>query len=304
MFVVSAALGLLPAASALCSDHAVSASQRPRVIVTTSLIADAVSALAGDRVALTTLMGAGVDPHSYKPTYGDLRSLNQGDLILFHGLHLEGKMSKVLASLSRNRRSVAVSSVFSPSELIAVSANGGEFDPHVWFDVRLWERVVAGIAVTLAHTFPTLEPELSQRAAAYRAELAELDRWVRAQIALIPAEQRVLITAHDAFGYFGRAYGIEVRALQGISTLSEFGLNDLSRLAQFIVQRKIKAVFVESSVPDRFVRALREGVQARGQPILDGGSLFSDALDRPGSVAATYAGMVRYNVAEIVAALR
>lgn len=275
-----------------------------KIVCTTGMIGDALTRIAGDKASVAALMGPGVDPHLYKATQGDLRLLTEADLIFYNGLHLEGKMGEVLQKLSRTRKVTALAEAIPQELLLHSDAKAGVFDPHVWFDVSLWRRVVRQAGETLAAAD-------AENAAYYRANtdtfLAELDslhQWVTAQIASIPKEGRVLITAHDAFGYFGQAYGIEVRGLQGISTASEYGLRDISELVAFLTERKIKAVFVESSVPSKSLEAVAEGCARRGHPIKIGGSLYSDAMGETGSPEGAYPGMVRANVTTIVQALQ
>jgi manganese/zinc/iron transport system substrate-binding protein len=249
-------------------------------------------------------MGPGVDPHLYKPSAGDVRRMASADLVLFNGLHLEGKMGEVLEGLdAQGIQSLAVTSCIPEDELIPTSASGGSHDPHVWFDVGLWCHAVDCVRDALARVVPDQRQVFAERAQAYRDELVALDGEVRERLASIPAGQRVLITAHDAFAYFGRAYGVEVRGLLGVSTASEAGAADVQELADAIAERRIPALFVETSVSPRAIHALREAVAARGFVVDEGGALYSDALGDPGGPASTYVGMVRANVATIATAL-
>ena len=275
-----------------------------QVVTTTGMIADAAARVGGDRVQVVSLMGAGTDPHLYRATQGDLGRLQKADIILFNGLHLEGKMGEVFEALGKRKPVVAVTDGIPRSELRAPPEFEGNYDPHVWFDVKLWIRVVDEIAKRLTEKLPADAAGFEARRAAYSAELTDLDGWVRAELETVPKDRRVLVTAHDAFGYFGRAYAVEVVGLQGISTAAEFGLHDLTRTVDLVVSRKIPSVFVESSVPRKFVEALQEGAKAQGHTITIGGELFSDSMGEPGTEAATYIGMVRHNVSTIVKALR
>lgn len=284
-------------------DPAGRADRPVRVVTTTSIIADAVKQVGGDRVEVTALMGPGVDPHLYKAREGDVLRLARADLVFYHGLHLEAKMADILAGMNRWVPTYAVGTAVDPADLLYPEGSAGNPDPHIWFDVRLWMRVVAYIAEALAEHDPDYAPAYRARAEAYLRELAELDGWVREQVARIPPEQRVLVTAHDAFGYFARAYGFEVRGLQGISTVAEASIADVQELAEFIVQRRIRAVFIESSVPVRNIEAVQEAVRARGWEVRIGGELYSDSLGEPDGEAGTYVGMVRHNVRTIVEAL-
>ena len=271
------------------------------VVATTSMIGDLAANIGGDKVTVITLMGVGVDPHLYKPTQGDLRRLQKADVIFYNGLHLEGKMQEILEKLARKKPVCAVTSKIDKSTLLYAD---GAYDPHVWFDVLMWKQAGEALLAKLIEIDGANKTTYQKNAEAYFAKLQELDRWVKAEIATIPEEQRVLITAHDAFGYLGRAYGIEVHGLQGISTTSEFGLNDIKQLKDMILQRNIKAVFVESSVPKKFIESLVAGVKAEGQDLKIGGELYSDALGLPGTPEGTYIGMIKHNINTIVKALK
>lgn len=277
---------------------------RATVVATTTIVADLVRSLAADRVEVVSLMGAGVDPHLYKASAGDMRRMASADAIVYSGLHLEGKMAELLEEMGqRGRRTLAVAECLPADRLISAPGFSGVHDPHAWFDVGLWSEAVPCVTELLVALDPAGEEVYQTQAVAYAAELDGLDGWVRQRLASIPEERRVLISAHDAFGYFGRAYGLEVRGLLGVSTASEAGAADVQQLATFIADRRIPAVFVETSVPTRYVQALREAVEARGLEIAIGGSLYSDALGNPGSDAATYVGTVRANVEIIATAL-
>ncbi|MCH9030972.1 MAG: zinc ABC transporter substrate-binding protein [candidate division Zixibacteria bacterium] len=274
-----------------------------QVVATTGMIGDAAKVIAGHKALVNTLMGPGVDPHLYKATQGDVELLSNADLILYNGLHLEGKMTEALASMSMTISTVPVSSDIPHDQLRAPPEFKGHFDPHVWFDVKLWSQAVTRITQALVEADSASAGFFMARGQAYLDTLATLDSWIKDRIKEIPEKDRVMITAHDAFGYFGRAYGMEVRGLQGISTVAEYGLNDITSLVDLLVERKIKAVFVESSVPRRSIEAVVEGCRARGHEIKIGGELFSDALGTAGTPEGTYIGMVRHNVNIIVNAL-
>ena len=276
---------------------------RLNVVTTIGMIRDVVENVGGEHVHVVGLMGPGVDPHLYKASEGDVRRLFRADVIFYGGLHLEARMGEVLEEMGGRTRTVAVSDAIPRGELLAPPEFQGAYDPHVWFDVRLWSLTVPRVAEALAGADPAHAAEYRRNAAAYQRELAELDAYVRAQAQRVPAEQRVLITAHDAFNYFGRAYGFQVRGLQGISTAAEAGTADVQALAAFIAARRIPALFVESSIPRRTIEAVQEAVQARGFEAGIGGSLFSDAMGSPGTPEGTYMGMVRHNIDTIVGAL-
>jgi manganese/zinc/iron transport system substrate-binding protein len=272
-----------------------------QVTATTGMVADLATRVGGDRVEVTQLMGEGIDPHLYKASPGDVSQLNGADMIFYSGLHLEGKMGDVLARQASKKPAVAVAEGIAKERLLEVAPD--VYDPHVWFDVALWSETIASVEAALEDFDPPHAAEYRRRAADYRAELAKLDGECRQRIAEIPREHRVLVTAHDAFHYFGRAYGVEVKAIQGISTQAEAGIKKINELVDFIAARKIKAVFVETSVNERNIEALVEGCQAQGHAVKIGGQLYSDAMGRPGTPEGTYAGMVRHNVDAIAKAL-
>ncbi len=286
----------------LLNGCVVSRGTAPDVLCTTSIVADTVANVVGPELSVERLMGPGVDPHTFAPTQRTIIDLARARTVVFHGLHLEGQMAKVLNALAEVRSVYAITEALPRDELLP--AGQYAYDPHVWFDVRLWARTPEWVAEQLGMVFPEYRSTMRERAAAYRKQLEELDRWVEGQIHTIPPRQRVLVTAHDAFRYFGRRYGIEVVGLQGISTASEAGLADMHRLVELIVSRQIKAIFVESSVPRRAVEALQLACRVRGHRVQIGGVLYSDALGPPGSGADTYVGMVKHNVRTIVRALR
>lgn len=275
-----------------------------QVVTTTGMISDAVKNIGGNHVEVNALMGPGVDPHLYKATHGDLERITEADIIFFNGLHLEGKMGEVLEKAGRTRVVIPISKNIDVSRLRSNAENNNTYDPHIWFDVRLWKDVVSTISETLQEQDSINAQEYKVNTEMYLRELDSLDLEVRTLISTIPRSGRVLITAHDAFGYFGDAYDIEVRGLQGISTLSEFGLKDVTLLVNFIMDRKIKAIFVESSVSDKSIGAVLEGCQDKGWNVVIGGTLYSDALGDAGTPAGSYTGMVRTNVNTIVKSLK
>ncbi|MCE2727046.1 MAG: zinc ABC transporter substrate-binding protein [Planctomycetaceae bacterium] len=274
---------------------------KPRVLATTTVVADLVRQVAGDRAEVECLMAPGIDPHSYRPTPADADRLARADLVVASGLQLEGRLAALLERLGTRRPVLAVGDRLPRERLLPVTDD--LFDPHVWFDAGLWSLCPPLVAEALAGIDPAGAPEYHARAAAHAAALATLDGAVRGRIATIPQQRRVLVTAHDAFRYFGRAYGIEVVGVQGTSTESEAGLHDVNRLVDLLVSRGIPAVFVETSVADRNVAALIEGARSRGQAVVIGGRLYSDSLGEPGSGADTLAAALTANVETIVAAL-
>lgn len=274
------------------------------VVCTTGMVGDLVRHVAGDRAEVISLMGPGIDPHYYKATQGDLQKLSRADVIFYNGLFLEGKLEGIFEKMARSKTVIPVSRDISKERLRKPVAGQREHDPHIWFDVSMWTETLPVVVQTLSRIDAEGVDVFRANAEAYRVQLLDLDAWAKAQIAHIPSDQRVLITAHDAFGYFGLAYGIEVRGLQGISTVAEYGVNDVSLLVDFIVKRRVKAIFVESSVPERSINAVREGCKARGWDVAIGGTLYSDAMGPAGSGADTYIGMVQSNVNTIVEALK
>ncbi len=276
---------------------------RVRVVTTIGMIGDVAARVGGDHVRVQGLMGPGVDPHLYKARAGDVRKLSEAQVIFYNGLHLEAAMGEVLEEMADRTRSVAVTDSIPRAVLLHPPEFAGAYDPHVWFDVELWMSVVRVVEATLADHDPQHASSYHRNAAALLGELRALDAWVQRQVASVPEERRVLVTAHDAFNYFGRAYGFRVLGLQGISTATEAGTADVQRLAAEIAGLRIPAIFVESSIPRRTVEAVQAAVQSRGHDVRIGGELFSDALGTAGTPEGTYIGMVRHNVSTIVRAL-
>ena len=274
-----------------------------RVVTTIGMITDIVGNVGGDRVEVIGLMGPGVDPHLYKASAGDVQKLNSASLIFYNGLHLESKMADILAKMSGNTKTVAVTDAVDRSLLLTPPEFEGQYDPHLWFDVTLWMKAVGKVRDALSEFDPDNALAYWSNAQRYFAKLAELHAYVEAQVNRVPAEQRVLVTAHDAFNYFGKAYGFEVRGLQGISTATEAGIADVQALATFIAERRIPAIFVESSVSPRSLEAVKAAVKSKGFNVEIGGELFSDAMGNEGTPEGTYIGMVRHNVDTIVTAL-
>lgn len=273
-----------------------------RIVATVGMVADIVRQVAGPQAEVTGIIGEGVDPHLYKPTSTDVKRLQAADVIFYNGMRLEGKMGDVLAALARRGKPVhAVTDAMAGEELIADGED--HHDPHVWMDVRGWMKAVEAVADALAAYDAGHADAYRTRAEGYLVELERLDDYARTSLATIPEGRRVLVTAHDAFGYMARAYGLEVRGIQGLSTESEAGVRDIEQLVAFLVERRIPAVFVETSVSDKNVRALLEGARARGHDLKIGGELFSDAMGEAGSYEGTYLGMIDHNVTTITRAL-
>ena len=273
------------------------------IVATIGMIADIAQTVGGDHVKMTGLMGPGIDPHLYKATAGDVSRLSGADVIFYNGLHLEAKMAEVLQRMSGQIKTVAVTNGIDRSMLLTPPEFEGAYDPHVWFDVRLWKKAVEIVRDTLVEADAKHAENYERNSTVYLAKLDELHEYVKAQAERIPENQRVLVTAHDAFNYFGRAYDFQVRGLQGISTVSEAGTADIQELAKFIVQRRIPAMFVETSVSSRNIEAVQAAVKSRGFNVEIGGKLFSDAMGDPGTPEGTYIGMVRHNIDTIVKSL-
>lgn len=279
-------------------------SDKHQITATIGMIADIVRQVAGDKADVTGIIGEGVDPHLYKPTPRDMEKLfgDDVDVVFYNGLLLEGKMQDVLVRAAGKGKKVYPVTELLPKEYIR-SDEADHYDPHVWMDVNGWIHAVAAVANALSEFDPDNSAYYQANADRYTAELDKLDAYAKKSIASIPESQRVLVTAHDAFGYMGRAYGLDERGIQGLSTESEAGVKDINDLVAFLVERQIAAVFVESSVADKNVRALIEGANAKGHDVKIGGELFSDAMGPAGTYEGTYIGMIDHNVTTITRAL-
>nr|WP_051968069.1 zinc ABC transporter substrate-binding protein [Brevibacillus thermoruber] len=300
--------GMLSLAVLLAGCGAAQTAEAPdgkwKVTATTGMVADIVKQVGGDHVEVTQLMSAGVDPHLYKASEGDIKRIEDAELIFYSGLHLEGKMVEIFEKMSKKKPVKAVTAGLSKEQLLADPAAPENPDPHVWFDVSLWMKAVEQVRDNLSAFDQAHKEVYAANAEKYLAELKQLDDYARTELASIPKERRVLVTAHDAFQYFGRAYDVEVMGLQGISTAAEYGLKDVQTLVDTLVSRKIKAVFVESSVPKRSIEAVVQGAAAKNHTVTIGGELFSDAMGEPGTPEGSYIGMVKHNVDTIVNALK
>lgn len=278
-----------------------------KIVATTEMVADIVRQVAGKHGNVTALMGAGTDPHLFKALRNTVKQLNDADVVFYSGLMLEGRMQDALKQADSDQHPViAVTSGLEKNEpefLRSPPEFEGHFDPHVWMDVDAWSRCMDVVVETLSKLDPSHAAEFEQNAKAYRAELSELDGYIKGAIESIPEAQRVLVTAHDAFGYFGRRYGIDVRSVQGVTTESEAGIQDVNRLVDFLVGRKLPAIFVESSVSEKNIKAVIEGTASRNVPVKIGGNLFSDAMGAEGTYEGTYIGMLDHNATVISRAL-
>jgi manganese/zinc/iron transport system substrate-binding protein len=290
-----------------CGDKETASSnaeKKIKVTTTIGMITDVVKQVGGEHVEVTGLMKAGVDPHLYKASQGDIQKLDNADIIFYNGLHLEGKMVEIFENMAKKKTAAAVSDKIDRSKLRSGAEMKTEYDPHIWFDVRHWVTATELVRDTLIEKDPIHADDYRSNTESYLKQLKELHDEVADKIKSIPNGSRVLVTAHDAFGYFGDAYGIKVMGLQGISTASEAGTKDVTDLRDYLVENKIKAVFIESSVPRKAIDAVIQGAKAKGHEMKIGGELFSDAMGEEGTTEGTYIGMVRHNVETIVGALK
>lgn len=275
------------------------------VVATTSMITDLVKNIGGDLINLEGLMGAGVDPHLYKASAGDVTKLAGADVIFYNGLHLEGKLVEVFEKMNATQvTQIPLGESLDKNTLIGSDYFASNYDPHVWFNISYFKQFVAEVTSTLSRKDPQNAQHYQTNAKAYLAKLETLEAEIKAKVATLAPEKRILVTAHDAFNYFGKSYGFEVVGLQGLSTATEAGVQDVQRLSKFIIGNKVKAIFVESSVPRRTIEALQAAVQSKGNEVTIGGSLYSDALGNAGTEEGTYIGMFTYNVTTIVEALK
>jgi len=276
-----------------------------QVVTTTTMITDLVKHIGGDKIEVEGLMGAGVDPHLYKASEGDVGKLFNADVIVYNGLHLEGKLEEVFEKMRyQNKTTIAVADAIDKSTLIGSEYFASNYDPHIWFTIANWEVITSYLVAKLAALDAKNATYYQENGAKYLQELAALKTTITQKINELPAEKRILVTAHDAFNYFGKAFDFKVVGLQGLSTATEAGVKDVQKMAKFIEENGVKAIFVESSVPKRTVEALQEAVRAKGKEVVIGGTLFSDALGNAGTVEGTYIGMYKHNVNTIVNALK
>jgi manganese/zinc/iron transport system substrate-binding protein len=275
-----------------------------RAVATVGMVADIVRNVGGDWVAVTQLMGAGVDPHLYKATRDDVRTIMQADIVFYSGLMLEGKMIDALVKIGRTKPVYAVTELIDEANLLEPEGFAGHYDPHVWMAPGIWSNCIDAVVAALSEYAPQHAADFQANGEVYRQQLEALEAYATRAAATIPDDQRILITSHDAFNYLGRAYGLNVQGVQGISTESEAGLQRINELVDLIVDGKVKAVFVETSVPRKSIEAIVRGAAARDHKVAIGGELFSDAMGAAGTPEGTYVGMVRTNVRTIVGALR
>lgn len=274
------------------------------VVTTTTMITDLVKNIGGDYVNIKGLMGSGVDPHLYKASEGDVTKLVDADIIFYNGLHLEGKLVEIFEKMEGgNKTPIALADEINKKQLIGSEYFASNYDPHVWFDIDFFKQFTEKITKVLSEKDPVNAEKFRENEKRYLADLNRLKEDVQGVVNALPSEKRILVTAHDAFNYFGKAYGFKVVGLQGLSTATEAGVQDVQKLAAFIIENNIKAIFIESSVPRRTIEALQQAVKSKGHDVVIGGTLYSDALGNAGTSEGTYLGMYRYNIKTIVSAL-
>lgn len=301
---VLGALAFVGLATIRSTAPASAAVQPMSVVATTGMIADLVRTVGGDRVRVRQLMGEGVDPHLYRATRTDIGAMLSSQIVFYNGLLLEGRLTDALVKIATSGKPVfAVTELIDDGALLQPPGGEGHFDPHVWMDPRVWSLTVDVVREKMAQRDPAGAAVYEANAVRLREEIQRLDAYAEMLLSRTPPEQRVLVTAHDAFGYFGRRYGFEVLGVQGLSTESEAGLKQVEELVSILVKRRIPAVFVESTIPERSVRALIAGAKAQGHAVVIGGELYSDAMGPPGTYEGTYVGMIDHNVTTIARAL-
>lgn len=280
-------------------------SEKLNIVTTTTMITDLVKNIGDTLVNINGLMGAGVDPHLYKASEGDVSKLYNADIIFYNGLHLEGKLVEVFEKMENlNKTQVALADQLDKAKLIGSDYFASNYDPHVWFNIEYFKFFAEKVSSTLEDSDPDNAEAYRQNKISYLQKLESLNNQVQQLIDDLPEEKRILVTAHDAFNYFGEAYNFQVVGLQGLSTATEAGVQDVQKLSDFIIENKINAIFVESSVPRRTIEALQQAVNSKGHAVDIGGSLYSDALGDPGTEEGTYIGMYLYNVSTIVGQLK
>jgi manganese/zinc/iron transport system substrate-binding protein len=276
-----------------------------KVVTTTTMITDLVENIGGDLIEVNGLMGSGIDPHLYKASQGDFRKLDNADVIFYNGLHLEGKLVEIFEKMNeQNKTAIAISNGLDEKTLIGSEYFASNYDPHIWFDLEYWNQITNYVTERLSELDPENKAAFKANRDAYLEKLKDLKTELSVKVEELPKEKRILVTAHDAFNYFGRTFDFEVVGLQGLSTATEAGVKDVQRITQFIIENDIKAVFIESSVPRRTVEALQAAVKDQNHEVNIGGELYSDALGSAGTEEGTYIGMYKHNVNTIVNALK
>ena len=292
------------ATSTASSSSSTVETKKPKVVATIGMIADVARTIAGECIDITAIMGPGIDPHLYTASANDVRLFQHADMIFYSGYHLEGKLAEILEKMSESRPVIAVAENAIPESQIINSFQGKTApDPHVWMDVSQWAATVDVISKELSKLAPDCKTKFEENAISYKKELSALHEWIKESIQTIPKNQRILVTAHDAFEYYGRAYTIRVDGIQGISTASEAGLADIKKVVELVVSHKVPALFVETSINPRTIKAVQAAVQDRGFDVAIGNQLFSDAMGTNGTAGGTYIGMLYSNTKNISDAL-
>ena len=282
-----------------------SESGKIKVVTTTTMLTDLVQNIGGDLIEINGLMGAGVDPHLYKASEGDVSKLHNADIIFYNGLHLEGKLVEVFEKMNlKDKSTISLGGYLDTTQLIGSDYFASNYDPHVWFNIQFFKEFSNKVTEVLAEKDPENAAKFVENEKTYIQKLDALEKEISSIIEKLPIEKRILVTAHDAFNYFGKQYGFQVVGLQGLSTATEAGVQDVQKLSTFIIENKVKSIFVESSVPQRTIEALQAAVISKGHDVSIGGSLYSDALGSTGTIEGTYIGMFQYNVNTIVNALQ
>ena len=274
--------------------------KKPVVLSTIGMIHNMVEEIAGNKVTAISLMGPGIDPHLYRASAGDVKTISSADLILYNGLHLESKLISIFEKIGKEKPTKAITGTIPKHQLIQPEEYEGFYDPHVWFDVSLWQLGAKEVFRALVSLDPKNKTTYEINHKKYQQKLTELDQWILDEINTIPSNNRLLVTAHDAFGYFSKKYNIRVVGLQGISTASETGTKDIQNVAKIVIENKVPTIFIESSVPVRQIKALKAAVNAKGWNVNIGEELFTDAMGSAGSIEGTYIGMMKHNVNSIV----
>jgi len=286
-----------------CNNKQKNTTETLHVVTTTTMITDLVAQVGGDLIQLEGLMGSGIDPHLYKASEGDVAKLSNADIIFYNGLHLEGKLIGVFEKM-KAKKTIAISDALDKKHLISSESFANNYDPHIWFNINHWIKATQLISKTLSEHMPEQHLIFSKNANTYIEKLKELDLFLKEKIEELPKDKRILVTAHDAFNYFGNAFEFQVVGLQGLSTATEAGVKDVQNLSNFIIKHSIKAIFIESSVPKRTIEALQASVNSKGYHVSIGGELYSDALGDKDQFEGTYIGMFKHNVNTIVNALK
>jgi len=274
------------------------------IVATTGIIEDGLANIVGSDCEVTALMGPGTDPHIYKPTPGDIEILDEADVIVANGLHLEGKMAEMLEKYGKEKPVILFSDGLDKADIIKSADFEDANDPHIWFDTEKWMKGLTHVTKELGEIEPELDSIFQVNLASYQKEVKKLDKWVNRKLEKLDESSKVLVTSHDAFSYFGDRYGLEVKGIQGISTLSEVGLKEIAEMVDFVIERKLKAIFVETSTSDKTAQSIVDGCKAKGYEVNLLGPLYSDALGEPDADAGTYIGMIRVNVKTIVEGLK